>query len=511
MQRSRPVIKSSKTARSFRAFYIALALAALSATAIAVCSLNGWTLYYGDAEAHLNIARRMLDSRTPGYDQVGTVWLPLPHWLMLPLVRVDALWYNGLAGAIPAALAFILGGSFLYAATHRILECESAALAAVALFALNPNILYLQSIPMTESLASACLLALLYFTVRFQATQGWGCVIGAGAAACLGTLTRYEGWFLLPFAAAYFLIAAKRGRIPVTLLFASLAALGPGFVLFHHWWLTGDALDFYRGPYSPRTIQGKPDYPGYQDWRLAFLYYRTAAQLCAGSWLPPIALAGAIAALVRRAFWPLLLLALPGAFYIWSMHSTGGTPIFIPVLKPFTYYNSRYGLAVLPLLAFAAAAIVSIVPRRARPISATLVILAACISWLLHPSPSAWVTWEESRVNSEARRAWTHQAAAYLAPRYRAGAGIFTGFGDLTAIYRTLHIPLRNTFTPDNGLAFDAAVLRPELLLHEPWVVTIGGAAAQTAVNRAARQGIKYGLEQTIVVKDAPVVEIYRR
>jgi len=36
--------------------------------------------------------------------------------------------------------------------------------------------------------------------------------IGAGLAALAGTLTRYEGWFLIPFAALYFLFAAKRRR-----------------------------------------------------------------------------------------------------------------------------------------------------------------------------------------------------------------------------------------------------------------------------------------------------------
>jgi hypothetical protein len=510
MQKSRHAIKSSKTARSFNAFFIALALAALSATAIAVCSTNGWTLYYGDAEAHLNIARRMVDSRTPGYDQVGTVWLPLPHWLMLPFVRTDWLWFNGLAGAIPAALAFVLAGAFLYAAAFRILECESAALAAVALFALNPNVLYLQSIPMTESLASDCLLALLYFTVRFRQTQGWGAIVGAGIAACCGTLTRYEAWFLLPFLALYFLIAARRNRFAAALLFSAIASLGPLFWFFHNWWLTMDPLAFYRGPYSARAIQGNAAYPGKYNWQEAFLYYRTAAQLCAGPCLPLIAIGGTLAALFRRAFWPLLFLALPGVFYVFSLYGSG-TPIFIPVLSPFSYYNSRYGLAVLPLLALAAAAIVSVAPRPARPVFACLVILAAAIPWLVHPSPSYWVTWEEARVNSEGRRAWTRQAALYLAPRYVPGSGILTGFGDLTGIYRALHIPLRNTFTPDNGLPFEAAVTRPELFLHEPWVVTMGGAAAQSAVNRAARLGINYQLEKTIIVKDAPVIEIYRR
>jgi hypothetical protein len=486
------------------------ALALVSAAAITVFDTNGWLLYYGDAEAHLNIARRMVDSRTPGYDQVGTVWLPLPHWLMLPFVRVDALWLNGLAGAIPSGVAFLVAGMFLYRAAYRIFDCASAACAATALFALNPNALYLQSIPMTESIFSACLLALLYFSVRFRDTQGWGAVIGAGIAACAATLTRYEGWFLLPFVAVYFLIAARRNRIGVAMLFTFLAALGPLFWLFHNWWLTMDPLAFYRGPYSARAIQGNAAYPGKNDWREAFLYYRTAAQLCAGPCLPLIALAGAVAALFRRAFWPLLLLALPGVFYVWSMHSAG-TPIFIPVLKPFSYYNSRYGLAVLPLLALAGAGIVGVAPRPLRPVMALLAIFAAVIPWMAHPSPANWVTWEESRVNSVARREWTRQAADFLRPRYVRGSGILTGFGDLTGVYRTLAIPLRDTFTPDNGLPFDAAVVRPELFLHEPWVVTMGGAAAQTAVNRAARAGIVYSLEQTIIVKDAPVIEIYRR
>src|SRR5674476_390788 len=354
VKKSRPAIKSSNTAPRFSALFVFAALVLLSGAALTVFYSNGWLLYYGDAEAHLNIARRMVDSRTPGYDQVGTVWLPLPHWLMLPFVRVDGLWLNGMAGAIPSAMAFLLAGMLLYAAAYRIFECASAAAAAAALFALNPNVLYLQSIPMTESLFSACLMALLYFTVRFRDTQGWGAVAGAGMAACAATLTRYEGWYLLPFAAIYFAIAARRNRVGVAMLFTFLAALGPLFWLGHNWWLTMDPLAFYRGPYSARAIQGNASYPGNNDWREAYLHYRTAVQLCAGPCLPLVALAGAVAAMFRRKFWPLVLLALPGVFYVWSVHSSG-TPIFLPVLKPFSYYNSRYGLAVLPLLALAGA------------------------------------------------------------------------------------------------------------------------------------------------------------
>lgn len=66
---------------------------------------NHRLLLYGDATAHLAIARRMVDSATPGLAQWGTVWLPLPHLLMAPLVWFLPLWRNGLAGAVPSWLA----------------------------------------------------------------------------------------------------------------------------------------------------------------------------------------------------------------------------------------------------------------------------------------------------------------------------------------------------------------------------------------------------------------------
>src|SRR5207249_12230417 len=134
----------------------------LSCAAVAFFAWRGCLLYYGDAEAHLNIARRIIDSRTPGYEQVGTSWLPLPHWLMLPFVRYDALWFNGLAGAIPSAIAFVVAGTFLFAAARRLFESRVAAFTAVSLLALNPNALYLQSIPMNEVQAFASLTVLLY-------------------------------------------------------------------------------------------------------------------------------------------------------------------------------------------------------------------------------------------------------------------------------------------------------------------------------------------------------------
>ena len=486
--------------------WVFLALAALSASAVWFFDSRGWLLYYGDAEAHLDIARRILDSQTPGYDQLGTGWLPLPHLLMLPFIRSAEWWRSGLAGSIPVAACFVMAGAFLFAAVRRAFASTAAAVAATALFALNPNLLYLQSTAMTEPVLFAALMALLYFSVRFRETQGWGAAAGAGIAACAGALARYEGWFLIPFAALYFLCVARRRRTGVALVFCALAALGPLYWLAHNWWLYRDPLAFYRGPYSALAIQGSQPYPGKGDWRSAWLYFRTAAQLCAGPGLALMAIAGAAASLARRVFWPLALLALPGVFYVWSIHSSA-TPIFMPTLWPNSYYNTRYGLAALPLLAMASAGLVAIVPQRLRAIAAVLVIAAGTVYWMVNPQPRNWVAWEESRVNSEARRAWIREAAAYLAPRYVRGSGIITSFGDLTGVYRLAGIPLRETFTGDNGLPWLATVRRPELFMWQEWAVAVRGDAVAAA---AVRDG-RYSLEKSIMVKGEPAIEIYRR
>src|SRR4030081_3431446 len=68
---------------------------------------RGEVLLYGDAVAHINIARRVFDSKTPGLLQLGTVWLPLPHLLMVPSLLSDEMWHGGAGGSIPSMAAYI--------------------------------------------------------------------------------------------------------------------------------------------------------------------------------------------------------------------------------------------------------------------------------------------------------------------------------------------------------------------------------------------------------------------
>src|SRR5436853_55458 len=86
----------------------------LSISALIVSFTHDWIVTYGDAESHLNIAKRVLHSLTPGAAQLGGIWLPLPHVLMLPFVFFDPLWRTGLAGSIVSGICYLLSCIFIY-------------------------------------------------------------------------------------------------------------------------------------------------------------------------------------------------------------------------------------------------------------------------------------------------------------------------------------------------------------------------------------------------------------
>jgi hypothetical protein len=263
--------------------------------------------------------------------------------------------------------------------------------------------------------------------------------------------------------------------------------------------------------YRRQLAQNMAPYPGDHDWRAALIYYPTAVRLFTGWAVVILGITGLASALLKRLYWPLLLAALPPLFYIWSMHS-GGTPIFVPTLWPFSYYNTRYAIAALPLLAIAGASLVLLAPQRFRPWIVGSIVIAAVAPWLIQPKPSDWVTWKESQTNSRTRRAWTKAAAPLIAGPYHSGAGIITSFGDLTGILREAGIPLHEALYDGDEPAWMAATTRPDLFLHEEWAVTFAGDTVATAIQRASlKTGPRYHLVQTVKVKGAPVIEIYKR
>lgn len=155
---------------------------------------QGLTLSHYDAKGHLVVARRVLDSLTPGWLQLGAVWLPLPHVLNLLPVQVDA-WYR--TGASGIAISILSLALLAYCSARLILhftESRVAAVTAVLLILTNPNLLYLQSTPMTEPLLLGLISLALLWIVEALDQDSRGPWLRASGALALALLTRYEAW-----------------------------------------------------------------------------------------------------------------------------------------------------------------------------------------------------------------------------------------------------------------------------------------------------------------------------
>jgi hypothetical protein len=494
----------------------ALLLIAASALAIAFVAWHGWTLWYGDGEAHQSIVRRIFDSRTPGYEQIGTVWLPLPHLLMLPFVQFDALYRSGIGGALGTAIGYICAGLFLFHGLRRLFGAVPAWAGLLA-WTLNPNLLFQQAIPMTEPVSLCCVLGLFWALTRLRDTQSWGAAALAGLFATLGTMARYEAWGLLPVGALCVLILSGERRVWKTVLFCGIAALCPLYWLAHNQILFGNALEFYNGPYSAIAINqryvdaGGFRYPGDHDLRKGFLYYRTAAALCLGAPLLYAGALGLIVAVFKRAWWAAILFFTVAIFYVLSLYS-GGTPIFVPGLFPHSYYNVRYGLNAMPLACLGIAALVALMPvGKPQKVVAALLVVIAMSPWLLYPRGENMALYQESERNSKDRRYWTSRAVKYLESEYHGSDGIYMSFGDLTGIVREAGIPLRDTLHEGNGAAWQAALQRPDIALNEEWALCFKDDKISKALAAPMPGKTPYARVYADQSPEGKVVEIWKR
>ena len=149
----------------------------------------GLTLSHYDARGHLIVARRILDSITPGWQQIGAVWLPLPHLVNTLPVQVDA-WYRTGASAVAVSIAaFALTAGSIAWIVVMLTGSRAAAVTGAAVFALNPNVLYLQATPMTEPLLFGLTTLAVALLLEWLISSRVG-TASVGIAFALACLTR---------------------------------------------------------------------------------------------------------------------------------------------------------------------------------------------------------------------------------------------------------------------------------------------------------------------------------
>jgi hypothetical protein len=536
------------------AFVSALAFM-LSMVAFVWFYRRGDILLWGDAVAHINIARRIVDARNPGWGQIGTVWLPLPHLLVAPFVANDWLWRSGVGGSIPSMIAFVLGVAGIY----RLVRGRAVALAAslaAAVYALNPSMLYMQSTAMTESIFLAAVIwSVVYFDEFLRglfpaagAVQGlpaWRAIERCGMCLAAAIFTRYDGWIIAFVVGLCAVVAALRwlslrpsqletGRLARSMIcFLLLLALCPTLWLAHNYKNNGHPLDWLNGPYSAKAIEkrssrpGDPPYPGKNNAQVAAQYFLKAARMNTGeggrqNWLILLAVAGVLlAAFDLRRFGALFLLWIPLPFYAYSV-AYGSVPIFVPEWWPFSYYNVRYGLELLPAIAVFVAVIpwaVSRLGRRCLTVGATVVLLvvtllafnssAACFSrrsrdrnwgrkWMIP------ICYREAWANSRSRVQLETQVAQAL-EAVPDGSTILMYTSEYVGAIQKTGIHLDHIISESTVFAWDSARSAPSA--GADYIVAVEGDPVAEAVRVNPRGLTKVAIIRT---QGKPEVTIYR-
>jgi hypothetical protein len=404
-------------------------------------------LQYGDAVAHINIARRVIDSRTPGLLQLGTVWLPLPHLLMVPFLIFKWMWQTGIGGSIPSMVAFVFSVTGIFRLMKTVLPpskdhagAEFTPWFAAAIFALNPSMIYLQTTAMTESVY----LAFFIWTLVFVGSAIRACFDTDGKAAtssltkaglCLAgaCLTRYDGWFFGAVMVVVLLVLSRLSNFmhlrPGMKRLTLLAAAGPALWFAYNAVVYRNPLEFANGAYSAKVIEqksllaGSPPHPGTNNLPVAFQYFFKSAELNLAEkkwqtfWVCSLLLGTAIVLLFQRKLWPLLLLWIPVPFYMLSI-AYSGVPLFVPSWWPFSRYNVRYGLEMLPAFAaFTAVAAYALI-RFASTTKSRIVVAAVFLLLVTGSYIQVWrkgpVSFVEAVSNSRSRIALETAVAAQL-------------------------------------------------------------------------------------------------
>ena len=517
---------SRKPPAAFKVWsHIAAAVCILATAAISlyVFYSRGLTNLYGDGISHMEGARRIFDSLTPGYQEIGSVWLPLYHLLVAPLAINDHLWRTGLAGSLVSTAAFCLAAWFLYRLAFEIVGTSAAGWVALVGMLFCPSMMYLASTPLTEPLMVCMTVLTIYGLFRFQRSGSMLELTGASFAALLGTLTRYDGWFLLPFAAMFVFLARPvriEERFRNALFFCCLAGIGPALWLLHNAVRFGNPLEFLNGPFSAQAIYAHQvattgfRYPTDGSLLLSVRYLLADLVLIIGPWQLILAALGFILWLFiphersRRSV--VLLFLVPFIFYTYSMaHSA--VALYVPTLFPHTYYNLRYGIELLPAIAvFPAFLAGRRINGKARPVllGAVVALIAGSCAYGFYKGPSQLPVVVESVKNSPCKSPNQQALIGFFKGKYDEGEILATA-GEWPCLMPEAGIPFHKTISEANHDLWLQVSHDPAHLVE--WIIRGEGDSVDDLMRARPSAFKAFELVERFQFAKMSWVEIYRR
>lgn len=325
---------------------------------------------YGDSRGHLNIARRIVDSYSPGFAQLGGYWLPLLHILMLPTIWIDFFWSTGVSGSIPNMLSFIISVVYIYKLVYRLTRDKLSSLIAFILSALNLNFIYMQATPMTESLFICTLVLSIYFLHLWLTDQKKiQFLILSSVFIILSSLNRYEGWLLaigaiFLFFMNYLIKKFNKQAEGIMIIFSTLTVMG--IILWIIWGATifRDPFEFMHNDLSAgrQTTSAYGREKPYGEGSLTdaikvniFSAYHTSSAITVllfiFSFFAYLYKKNKSIFDLKNSF--LLLLIAPFMFDVLTVF-VGNVPVEVPELSnippPGNYFNIRYSLYLIPAI-----------------------------------------------------------------------------------------------------------------------------------------------------------------
>jgi hypothetical protein len=377
---------------------VALCAAAFGIIAAVVYFQRELTLSHYDAKAHLVVARRIVDSLRPGWWQIGAVWLPLPHLLNMLPVQNDWLYRTGISGVVFSVAAFTLATTTLFWLIGRITGSLAAAIAGTLIFATQPDVLYLQATPMTESLLMALSVLGVALTWRWVDAGANESPVPASVALAAACLTRYEAWPITAATIGLAALALLMMRQPVGLVVRRVARLGSyplvaviAFVIFSRVtvgsWLVTDGFFLIDNPAYHHPLKALAQV----GWALKQLNGTLTVAIVSGA-----ALVCVIAALTHRAARAVIVpfglaacAALPAYAFV------NGHP-----------FRIRYMVVLTVALAAIGGIGVGLLPRRFRAAMATMLAVASLIETPPFPATSPMIAeaqWDKSHSHERQR------------------------------------------------------------------------------------------------------------
>lgn len=471
---------------------------------------NGLGLAYNDARSHLDIGRRVVEGLKPGLAQLGSVWLPLPHALMIPTIWNDFFWHSGLAGALVSMVSFVAAGLIIYLFLKNLGAGLLGRLFGVLVFTANLNILYLTSTAMTELLLLATMTAGAYYLMLWAKTDDFLNLIKSAFFIMLSTLTRYDGWFLLMFATLIvgFNILRKKGYHETEgriILFLTLGAFGIGLWFLWNLLIFSDPLYFMFGPFSAYAQQTQlleaGELPTKHNVFLSTKLYLYA--LVYNSYALPslLGLFGMIALWFSKinseVKIALLALIVPLFFNILALF-LGHSVLFIQGISGNTWFNVRYGMMLAPAIAVFSGYLV----ERFKDLRATIIGLFLFTSFFAFTSADA-VTIDDARVGSSQKN--VTEVSGWLSQNASQREGfVLISAASHDAIIFSSGLPMKKFIHEGTGAYWESATTAPDRWAR--WIVMRtydDNDLVWKSVSRTA------GFENYNLVESYPFADIY--